>query len=454
MKIIDMTCPHCGAYLKIDSEKTQAYCEHCGAKLAIDDEVQHIQYDNAEEAGYKFEKGRQRAQEEARKSATQQYSYNTYNPTPQNNKPKRKTWLWVLGWIFFFPAPIMVLIWRKKNTWDIKVKIAVTVAFWVVFFAIGAANNDSNNTETSPTDSSTIEVSHEKETPAEAEKSVNEDTKTESGTAKEETDTVEQNVQYPLQEFVKSYIDRGRVDNIEELTKENGLYYNKKNTGVSTYYKVALTKDDAKATSLSDLTKGDYCVVINGSGESLTYYNNVDYIEILYSDDNGIALYDKSRLTPFENGTMRQEFGSIEEAFAYKTEVESDISKLEEFYFNAQIGMTADELEGLLEEYGLQKHYRRSNSDDGYISYDGVENYDYGTCIQFVLRDVLTDLDYYDYFVYNKYGLHVEYIMDSQASKRSGEYAEPGYYIVGGESPEYFETAEEAITKLHSYRLQ
>ena len=50
MKIIDMTCPHCGAYLKIDSEKTQAYCEHCGAKLAIDDEVQHIQYDNAEEA--------------------------------------------------------------------------------------------------------------------------------------------------------------------------------------------------------------------------------------------------------------------------------------------------------------------------------------------------------------------------------------------------------------------
>ena len=28
---------------------------------------------------------------------------------------KRKTWLWVLGWIFFFPAPVMVLIWRKKN---------------------------------------------------------------------------------------------------------------------------------------------------------------------------------------------------------------------------------------------------------------------------------------------------------------------------------------------------
>ena len=36
----------------------------------------------------------------------------------------------------------MVLIWRKKNTWDIKVKIAVTVVFWIVFFIIGATGDN------------------------------------------------------------------------------------------------------------------------------------------------------------------------------------------------------------------------------------------------------------------------------------------------------------------------
>ena len=51
MKLIDMTCTHCSAHLKVDSSKARAICEHCGATILIDDEVQHIQYDNAEEAG-------------------------------------------------------------------------------------------------------------------------------------------------------------------------------------------------------------------------------------------------------------------------------------------------------------------------------------------------------------------------------------------------------------------
>lgn len=43
---------------------------------------------------------------------------------------------WILGWVFFFPAPVMVLIWRKKNPWDTKVKIIVTVAFWFFIYII------------------------------------------------------------------------------------------------------------------------------------------------------------------------------------------------------------------------------------------------------------------------------------------------------------------------------
>ncbi len=68
MKLIDTSCPKCGAKLKIDIDKKRAKCEYCGAELIIDDEVRRFKYDNAEEAGYNFEKGRQRAKNELKKS--------------------------------------------------------------------------------------------------------------------------------------------------------------------------------------------------------------------------------------------------------------------------------------------------------------------------------------------------------------------------------------------------
>ena len=65
MRIVDTTCTKCGANLHIDADRKTAFCEYCGAQLLIDDDVQHLQIDNAESAGYAFEKGRQRAQNEA-----------------------------------------------------------------------------------------------------------------------------------------------------------------------------------------------------------------------------------------------------------------------------------------------------------------------------------------------------------------------------------------------------
>ena len=64
--------------------------QYCGAELIIDDEVQHLQIDNAESAGYAFEKGRQRAQNEAQSTK----AYNTYQPAP---KKKSKIVWWVFG---------------------------------------------------------------------------------------------------------------------------------------------------------------------------------------------------------------------------------------------------------------------------------------------------------------------------------------------------------------------
>ena len=65
MKIKTMVCPHCGAQLKIVRGKNYAICEYCDSEVFIEDEVRDPI--DQEEAGYRFEKGRQRAREESEK---------------------------------------------------------------------------------------------------------------------------------------------------------------------------------------------------------------------------------------------------------------------------------------------------------------------------------------------------------------------------------------------------
>ena len=142
MKLIDMTCPHCSAHLKVNPEKGQAICEHCGATILIDDEVQHVQYDNAEEAGYNFEKGRQRAQAEAIRDAGN-YSMQQNSEPP---KKKRRTWLWVLGWICIFPLPLTILLLRKKNMKPI-LKYGIIAVAWILYLIIGLSGTSNKNGE-------------------------------------------------------------------------------------------------------------------------------------------------------------------------------------------------------------------------------------------------------------------------------------------------------------------
>ena len=142
MRLVNMTCPNCGAQLQIDADRAQVYCEHCGTKLLMQDDVHHIQYDNAEESGYLFEKGRQRAIEEA--EHRRRYQQQRYTPPPppiqnqvQQAPRKRRTWLWILGWLIIFPVPVTVLMLRRK---DIKpiIKYGVIIVAWILYLSIGA----------------------------------------------------------------------------------------------------------------------------------------------------------------------------------------------------------------------------------------------------------------------------------------------------------------------------
>ena len=64
MKLVELECENCGAALKIEEGTNTVNCPYCKASYKIDDEVKHVKYDDMENSGYEFEKGRIKAQKE------------------------------------------------------------------------------------------------------------------------------------------------------------------------------------------------------------------------------------------------------------------------------------------------------------------------------------------------------------------------------------------------------
>ena len=141
MKLVDTTCRSCGAALHIDADRKRAFCAYCGAQLLIDDEVRHLRIDNAETMGYEFEKGRQRAQNEARA-----VSYPAYTPQPAPKKRSKVIVWWVLGWIFVFPVPLTILTVRNQKL-KTGAKIGIIAAAWVVYLLMGLAGGAAEQNE-------------------------------------------------------------------------------------------------------------------------------------------------------------------------------------------------------------------------------------------------------------------------------------------------------------------
>ena len=146
-----MKCPHCGAEIGVNSK----ICEACGSQITYEmrreqEQVNKIGCPKCGSSNVKFTRenqGEVRGKNSKRivhmtVGVCQDCGYTWY--LSESNKISKKNNLiwWILGWIFFFPAPVMVLIWRKKNTWNIKIKIAVTIVFWLLIFIIGFIGNN------------------------------------------------------------------------------------------------------------------------------------------------------------------------------------------------------------------------------------------------------------------------------------------------------------------------
>ena len=136
MKLVEMKCKNCNAKLEVDEDAKNATCNFCGATFKIDDEVKHIKYDDMEQSGYEFEKGRLRAREEHRN--------NRRNGRHDNDesKKKRSIWFYILFLMFL---PISLTIWILRNDkFDTKKKVLYIVITWIVFIILGFISDAEN----------------------------------------------------------------------------------------------------------------------------------------------------------------------------------------------------------------------------------------------------------------------------------------------------------------------
>ena len=166
-----MKCPSCGA------ETNGKFCEYCGSELPKDKvnvgvcpkcgnsnitfkrervgtATQRTSHKNLIGTG---RTGQSVSQSAYRTVGLCQNCGYTWNPNAGNSGSKRKTWLWVLGWICIFPVPLTILLLRKK---DMKpaVKYGIIAAAWLLFFVIGMSGNSETDVPQADTPSQTDSV--------------------------------------------------------------------------------------------------------------------------------------------------------------------------------------------------------------------------------------------------------------------------------------------------------
>lgn len=139
MKLVDISCPSCGAVMSVSESANSVVCDFCGKSFLIDDEVRKVEHsvNNAEQAGYDFERGRIRAaKEEMRWQKIE--SELGYDPREVRKKPLGVVVLKIILWVCFFP--IMVgykVISSKKMDVETKLFIIVLLIGAIIYFMSG-----------------------------------------------------------------------------------------------------------------------------------------------------------------------------------------------------------------------------------------------------------------------------------------------------------------------------
>ncbi len=197
-----MKCPNCGAEI----ENGKRVCKFCGAQITAEmqKEQELLNKEGCPKCGstnVAFEREKQGEVKNKKGTAVILKTVgvckdcgHTWNVENSGTGKKRKTWLWVLGWIFIFPVPLTILMLRPNNKLDKKVRIGIIVAAWIVYAIWMIWGNRSNKTgETAARETTAAVVAQETTAKSETtEKPMTEaETTTAEPTTKAETTAVE-----------------------------------------------------------------------------------------------------------------------------------------------------------------------------------------------------------------------------------------------------------------------
>ena len=149
-----MKCPNCGAEIENSN-----YCEYCGSQITSEmkQEQEKLNKTGCPKCGSTNVSFKRENQGEVKGKNSKQVIHRTVGLCndcgatwyADSAQKKRKTWLWVLGWIFIFPVPLTIILLKKKDMKPI-LRYGLIALAWIVYLAIGfsgkSTNTDTNNT--------------------------------------------------------------------------------------------------------------------------------------------------------------------------------------------------------------------------------------------------------------------------------------------------------------------
>ena len=224
-----MKCPNCGAEIANGSK----FCEFCGTQITYDmqREQEQLNKSGCPKCGSTNITFTRENQGEVRKKKSKQVVHTTvgyckdcgYTWLPETEKPKkRKTFLWILGWIFIFPVPLTILMLRKKEL-DPKIKYGVIAAAWVLYLVliiISRSNNSKKQSQATVDNRPAVQSEASVESPApKQESSIISNSKNDSSD-KEESSKPEESKKEESSKAEESSEEIVEESSEEEISKE------------------------------------------------------------------------------------------------------------------------------------------------------------------------------------------------------------------------------------------
>ena len=265
-----MKCPSCGA------ETQGKFCEYCGSEMPqAKPQVGGCPKCGSNNVSFKRERVATATQRTSRKNiigtgrtgqSVSQSAYRTvglcqscgytWNPNAASQGSGKKTWLWVLGWIFIFPVPLTILMLRKK---DMKpaVKYGIITAAWLLFLVIGMSGNSESNVPQTDVPSTTVQMEQSAGNTTEA-------------PTQETTEPVEQLVTYyDRDETVNLYLNRFNAANPDQTITSDlfEVYYHH---GSEHDNQIIFTRDDVEVVITGNSFGSSIKLVIDGSKDTTT----------------------------------------------------------------------------------------------------------------------------------------------------------------------------------------